>query len=317
MTIQVEPRAAIKLPATDEYAPLNYHLSEPVGLIIAGPAQVGKTTVRGYIGDAWNQLSPGSSMLTYSASNGFRGLASVAFEAAGIDPAHAVEHERAADTLRDYVNRHDPEELSLVIGGLYRKPRSERQLRSPAVNSGVAVVSELADIRREIVTAAGNYVAHMVHRVEGTKPALVVLDARNVPEQYATLQVAKVGLLGNVLPTCPPEVVAERVAAQRLGCTPLPHEIDQELGRLHARNLIDRQGNAASMTLPEDLTTTHQLHELLGQGAEAVMRASKDIVGDIHAGMVVRTDLISPAQERRGLKAMLHGMLYQVGQNQT
>lgn len=277
--------------------------SIPLGIVICGQAQAGKTTLRDIITKTWRGFDADGYALPFTNSNGFRGLTYKVIENNGLNLDEQIDKRTFGEMLSEYA---DSTDLTEVAKQLYETPLDETLLRNPAVNSTVSITGEDAIARPILNQAGAEHLGAMLnnphHFGMPEAPGLVILDARNKEECELKFERAGVRMMGTFALLCPEETVAARKSeAGNQGL----------IDMLRQRNHDDRNRAIGRMTLPEDLDITYVADQSLeaDNPQQALVEIGRKAVLNTNAGIVIRTDILTIQQERDAVDAIINGML--------
>lgn len=303
--------------------------SRPIGIVIAGESQAGKSTLKNYIAGTLQSMDPeGHLPPSFPLSNGFRAVTHEALtwgrEQYGDD--WAPDGEMAAiDLTEEYVGArlaHD-DAFDGRLDAYYRTPLSDAQLRTAEINAVVPIVSEHEFIHPRIIAAAGRHARTMRHEPEAVglerSPAALVLDGRNKEELTAIIEEADMTLGGLFVLTCnEADSVRRRWAGSVEG-------MEQEVQQQKRRNQADRNRPASvgPTTLPQDIRGIVPLHREIGMheiddpvmwGSSMVMLYTTGIAAARRKGMgihIATDDAIGWSLEREAkvITPLVHGMV--------
>jgi hypothetical protein len=282
--------------------------SEALGIIVCGQAQAGKTTFKDLLTEGWNTYDPWGSTLPFTNSNGFRGLTREIFRHYEI----GIENEVPKHTFKKLLNEFaESEGVEALLSRLYRNPLSESELRNPAVNAAVPITSEDPRFRPQVNIAGSKFLCDMLAEPEtyglAESPGLVVLDTRNVEEGKHKFDAAGVKTIGNIILTCPENVIARR----KLGYDAPPEALHDEARRLRQRNRADRCRALGRMTLPKDMKRVFLADKLLTASESRMKLIEAGIIAaqDPEVAIVLRTDKLGIDDEKEVIEYVLNGML--------
>ena len=282
------------------------------GISIVGQAQAGKSELARITTEAWSELYPHTEAFHFKSGAGFRSIAAEVMRC-GFDNYDYDKKVTESQFLRD-VNRFVRDcgtvTLERIIGNAYGGSLRSDKLGSVAVTSAVSYISEHPYFRPRLNEAAGNRLKDILinPRKENLteKPSVVVFDGRNKDECNEVLSRAGVIVLGTFVMTCPEDVIVTRKMAK-------DPEVDAvtEEQRLRERNIADRRRGLGPTTLPRDLKHSINLDELLDLPNEHLWlaHAGRAITQDPeNAGIIFRTDRLTPGDEHRALPSIIRGM---------
>jgi hypothetical protein len=291
---------------------MSIDLSQVYGLAVVGMGQAGKTEATKVAAQAYADYDPNRPTISFSNSNGFRGLTAAILREAGVASHKILSEADYLEHLATYRER-IPQRLDtvdLLLDDCYRTPPPKEVLRSPAVNETVAYTSEDSTIRPIVTRAGARYLHQMITepRLVGlaSAPGLVSLDGRNDSECRDKFRKAGVTRLGTLVLTCDEDIVAKRLhkGAPR-------SVIQQETAKLEQRNYTDRSRCIARMTLPDDYPPD-KLRDIAGlyeDSPDELTDAGIAAATDPEVCLWLATDRISLDEEREALTILMGGML--------
>jgi hypothetical protein len=288
---------------------------QSLGLVIVGMAQAGKTKLRSIVEETWQEFAPDSPTLSFSNSNGFRGLTAAVLELGDVAGGSEVTEEDFRLMLDNYLSVYSPEnDVPELLDAMYTQPAPADILRSRAVDSTVAMLSEDLRVRPLVNSAGARFlnkiiedptVAHLEER-----PGLVILDGRSADECRAKFDAAGVNAIGTFVLTCPEEIAADR------GFPGASDDVvEREVRRLQERNRVDRARMLGRMTLPPDLAVSVYVYDLVTEAdSRRVLVAAGMLLAtaEVPAGAVFATDRVSIEQEEVAVDGLMTGMLLAV-----
>jgi hypothetical protein len=299
--------------------------TQPVGFIIAGQSQAGKTTAQGLIRAELGNidaLTPQEEPPAFPLSNGLRALAADMLLEHGIDPETYgfLGKEACLEMIEPFAGRmaNDEEAFLRRVYDYYANPQPKQKLRNDAVDSAVPYISEDEILHPLVFRAAGQYLHTVMHtpssKCHKTPPRAVVLDGRNAGELATMLSDAEVALGGLFVLTCGEDTSVRR----RMQGEP-EADIVKTIEKQKERNNADRDRPLAvgPTTMPEDVENVVALHDLIpGDLSDAAIAQMLFVQGaamsrSIENAVHIDTDTggISPEDERRYLTPLLHGMI--------
>jgi hypothetical protein len=305
-----EPTREVQLYSGDQSELTLVDSSQPKGISIVGMAQAGKTTLRNIIDQSWHEFDPRGATLTFSNSNGFRGLTAAALQYGDHDLARPICPDVYMSYLRGFLAEQG-KDVGTVLDAFYTAPADEHTvLRSKAVDGVVPYTSEDAHVRPLVNAAGARYMRRIVAEPDlaglHESPGLVIIDGRNQGECVEKFQNAEVRAVGTFVLVCP-----ERVVARRKVGTYLAQAFWDERTALTRRNQTDANRAVGRMTVPADLSRQHVLHELLRRpdAYHQLYESGKAVARDPESGFVVCTNKLSVAAETKAMPSLWAGML--------
>lgn len=311
------------------YPPPTLDSSCPVGIVIAGQSQAGKTTLKDFIANVLQELDPtGQRPPSFPLSNGFR---SVTAEVLGWwryqNPGKWMPggETEAHDMTNSYVEarlRHD-ETFPARLDHSYRTPRAEWIMRNKAVDAASAYVSENEFIHPQVIAAAARYARVMRENPKSVGfdrvPSALVLDGRNREELAGIVEEAGMALGGLFVLTCSEEDSVRRRSEETEA------EILKAITRQELRNKADRTRSAlvGPTTMPEDVPGIIPLHKHTRVAdvsipwkwayvAGRLFAAGVVVAGTWDAGIHISTDNgvgWDRRSEEKVVRPLVHGMV--------
>jgi hypothetical protein len=309
-------------------AQIRADVAGPLGFIVVGTAQAGKSTACGEIGSTLTRLDERHvAPASVPFSNAFRGIAAdaiLALDAAarseGIQNRGFLEPEDCQRYVRAYLEYiGDGHGLEDQIFRYFVKPKAGQVLRNEAVNAAVPYFSENRFLHPIVVQQAGRYLRARMHDPVAARkketPFAAVLDGRDRLEMAEVLEAADVSLGGLFTVTCSEETCVRRKTRETD-----EEKIGREIARLEARNKSDRDRSLVGglMTLPQDVSHILALHNLPFRDADTpeqlqqlLWLAGMFASGAIDRGIHINTDTdgISLAQERLYIPFVTGGLV--------
>lgn len=246
----------------------------PLAISIVGMAQAGKTTLNNGIYHQIRAIEGDATIVNFSNSAGYRGFTYEALKAAALTDITAIDPAQAEDVLSSYLESGggSAEEFD----GYYRKPGSDEQWRSPAVNATVQYAGIHSGIHDLVNDASSRFMGDVLRDPSlmrlTTCPDFIVLDARNLPECQEKFDTNGLRQISSFILTCDPKVVVDRTRPKTDAERNM--SVEERVQVLAGRNKADREREKGAMTLPEDYPESIQLsNAVVSQNIENLLYA--------------------------------------------